>query len=58
VLLYICVETDFRHHVDDARPYTGSITPFGTPSAVQWLAADVANGMKVRPLGLAGAETG
>jgi hypothetical protein len=55
----ICVETAVRHHVADARPYAGAFMPFGTTSAIQWLAAADANGVKkVRPLGLVGDGTG
>jgi len=56
----ICVETAVRHHVADARPYAGASMPsFGTTSAIQWLAAADANGVKkVRPLGLVGVGTG
>jgi hypothetical protein len=52
----ICVETDIRRHVADARPYAGCVTPFGTSSAMQWSLKDAGttNGAKVRPLGLGG----
>jgi hypothetical protein len=52
----ICVETEIRRHVTDARPYAGSVKPFGTSSAMQWSLthAGTTNGAKVRPLGLEG----